>query len=105
MARTPRHFDGTAKTGKNLSDLLRDAMREISAPEGQEAEAIFRYWPELIGGAMAPFTQPVSLVNGVLIVKVKSATLYSLLCQHEQPRLLKKLQEKFSVRSLVFRVG
>lgn len=54
---------------------------------------------------MAPMTEPISFFDGVLTVKVKSATLYSLLCHHEKPRLLKQLQRKFPVRQLVLRAG
>ena len=105
MHRTPRHFDGTARTGKLLSEILPEAVRDIREKAGQGGEEIFRFWQELIGDKMGPLTDAVSFVDGVLIVKVKSSTLYSLLCQHERPRLLKRLQEKFPVRSLVFRVG
>jgi hypothetical protein len=103
--RTPRHFDGTAKTGKILSEILPESLREIRKKAGQGGEEIFRFWQELIGDKMSPLTEAVSFVDGVLTVKVKSASLYSLLCQHERARLLKRLQEKFPIRSLVFRVG
>jgi hypothetical protein len=105
MQRTPRYFDGTSKTGKLLSEILPEAVREIREKAGQGGEEIFCFWQELIGDKMGPFTEAVSFVDGVLLVKVKSSTLYSLLCQHERPRLLKRLKEKFPVRSLVFRVG
>ncbi len=105
MKRTPRYFDGTGKTGKLLSEILPGAVREIREKAGQGREEIFRFWQELIGDKIGPLTEVVSFVNGVLLVKVKSSSLYSLLCQHERPRLLKRLQEKFPVRSLVFRVG
>jgi hypothetical protein len=105
MVRTPKNFDGTAPTGKSLASLLNELKKEIGAKTGFQGEEIFAFWPEAIGEKMAPFTEPVSYIDGVLTVKVKSATLYGLLCQHERPRLLKRLQEKFSVRSLVFRIG
>jgi hypothetical protein len=105
MQRTPRHFDGTAKTGKLLSEILPEAVRGIREKAGQGGDEIFSFWLELIGDKMGPLTEAVSFVDGLLTVKVKSASLYSLLCQHERPRLLRQLQEKFPVRSLVFRVG
>jgi len=105
MQRTPRNFDGTAKTGKLLSEILPEAVREIQKKTGLGGDEIFSFWQELIGDKMGPLTQPVSFVDGVLTVKVKSASLYSLLCQHERPRLLRRLQEKFPVRNLLFRVG
>ncbi len=105
MSRTPKYFDGTARTGKKISDLLPEVLGEIGSKAGHQGEEIFHFWTQLIGEGMAPLTQPVSFADGVLTVKVKSATLYSLLCQHEKPRLLKRLQEKFSIRNIIFRIG
>jgi hypothetical protein len=92
-------------TSKKLSDLLPEAMKGIREKAGSPVEEILQYWPTLIGEKMAPMTEAVSFVEGVLTVKVKSSTLYSLLTLHERPRLLRALNQKFSVRSLVFRVG
>lgn len=103
--RTPRNFDGTNNPGKKISDLLPEILAEISRKVKDPREEIFLFWYELIGEKMAPFTQPTSWVDGVLTVKVKSSTLYSLLCQHEKPRLLKRLKEKFPIQNLVFRIG
>lgn len=105
MRRTPKHYDGTARTGKALSELLESALKEIRYIAGGSADEIFRFWSELIGDKMSGLTEPISFVDGVLTVKVKSQALYSLLCQYERPRLLKRLQEKFSVRGLTFRIG
>ena len=105
MRRTPRNYDGTAKTSKSISDLLPQVLKTIRAQTGQPAEEIFLYWRDLIGDKMGPLTEPVSFVDGVLVVKVKSQALYALLCQHERPRLLRQLQNKFSVRGLTFKIG
>ncbi len=88
-----------------MADLLPELLAEIGKRAGDPREEVFRFWFELIGEKMAPLTQPISVHEGVLTVKVKSSTLYSLLCQHEKPRLLKAMQEKFSIRNIVFRVG
>jgi hypothetical protein len=103
--RTPRNYQGIENPGKKIQDLLPQLLVEIGRKAGDPREEVFRTWCELLGEKMAPLTEPVSLVDGVLTVKVKSSTLYSLLCQHEKPRLLKRLQEKFSIRNLVFRIG
>ena len=103
--RTKKYFDGTAPTGKKISDLLPGILDGIGKSLKDDKEAVFRAWFFFIGEKMAHLTQPVSFKEGVLTIKVKSATLYALLCQHERPRLLKELQAKFQVRDLVFRVG
>ncbi|MCI0619152.1 DUF721 domain-containing protein [bacterium] len=88
---------------------MTELLPEIIATLGKKAKdpriEIFQFWQSLMGEKMASLTEPVSFFDGVLTVKVKSSTLYSLLVVHEKARLLSKLQEKFSIRNLVFRVG
>lgn len=105
MQRTPKNFDGTSLTGKSISELIPGALKEIRGKSGQQTEEIFQFWHELLGEKMGPLTEPISFEEEVLIIKVKSSTLYSLLCYHEKPRLIKRLQEKFSIRNLLFRIG
>lgn len=90
---------------KKMSDLLPGIVNDLGRRQGDGGEAVFALWRFLIGGAWASLTEPVSYFDQVLTIKVKSATLYTLLSVHEKPRLLKQLQEKFPVRKLVFRVG
>jgi predicted nucleic acid-binding Zn ribbon protein len=104
-SRPPRNYSGTENPAKKLADLLPEMMQEIGRKAKDQSEEVFREWFELVGEKMAPMTKPVSLIDGVLTVHVKSATLYSLLCQHEKGRLLGQLQKKFSIRNLIFRVG
>lgn len=103
--RTPRNYAGIENPSKKIADLLPDILSELSKKSGDPREEIFQFWRSLIGEKMAPLTDPISFVDGVLTVKVKSSTLYSLLVTHERPRLLERLQEKFSIRNLIFRVG
>ncbi|OGN65345.1 MAG: hypothetical protein A3E80_02030 [Chlamydiae bacterium RIFCSPHIGHO2_12_FULL_49_9] len=103
--RTPRNFDGIQNPGKKISDLLGEIMGEIGRKAGGGQEEIFREWFHLLGEKMGPLTEPLYVKEGVLTVKVKSPTLYSLLCQHEKPRLLRRLKQKFQIRDLIFRVG
>lgn len=104
-SRTRRNYFGTENPVKKMGDILPEIMEDLRGKRGDCQEDVFQFWKALIGKKMAPLTEPVSFYDGVLTVKVKSSTLYSLLAVHEKPRLLKGLQEKFSVRNLVFRVG
>jgi len=104
-SRTPRNYSGTQNPVKKMTDLLPEVMCDLSRRVKDPREEIFQFWRELMGEKMAPLTEPISFVDGVLTVKVKSSTLYSLLVAHERPRLLSRLQEKFSIRNLIFRVG
>lgn len=103
--RTPRNYAGVENPSKKMADLLPEVLFELGRKSGDPREEIFQFWRTLIGEKMAPLTDPVSFVDGVLTVKVKSSTLYSLLVTHEKPRLLVRLREKFSIRNLIFRVG
>lgn len=102
--RTPRGYFGVQNPAKQLGDLLPEILSDIGNRCRDEKGAIFQFWMTLLGEKMASLTEPISWVDGVLTIKVKSATLYSLLCQHEKVRLLEKLREKFLVRKLVFRI-
>lgn len=104
-SRTPRNYSGVENPVKKMADLLPDVLADIGRKTKDPREEIFRFWKELMGEKMAPLTDPISFADGVLTVKVKSSTLYSLLVTHERPRLLGRLQEKFAIRNLVFRVG
>lgn len=106
--RTPKNYDGTAGTCKQMQDLLPKALCQIGEVYKERPDLIIAAWPELMGKSLAPMTQAISFVNGVLTVKVKNSTLYSLLSQHEKPKLLKSLREKFPnviVNNIVFRIG
>jgi hypothetical protein len=108
MMRTPRNFDGTFPTGKAIDGLLREALVSISKQAGCQGHEVLAAWGEVLGPKFANLTKAVALQDGVLTVKVKSSTLYSLLHQHEKPRLLEKLQMLFphaEIRDIVFRIG
>ncbi len=108
MARTPRDYNGVQPTGKEIAKLLPEVLTKISANFQERPDLVLLAWPELIGEKLAPMTQPLSFTEGVLTVKVKNSSLYSLLVQHERKKLLKKLQERFpsiAIRNINFRLG
>ena len=106
--RVPGQYHGTnssGPSGKKIADLLPEIVSDIGRRGNNKREAVFALWGSLLGEKMAALTDPISLIDGVLTIKVKSATLYSLLSLHEKDRLLKQLKEKFPIRSLIFRIG
>lgn len=106
MKRTPRNYDGISLPSKTIKELLGEAFGEIQKKTPDQN--ILSAWPAIIGPNLAKMTEAVSFVDGVLTVLVKSSTLYSLLCLHEKPHLLRKLQENFpktQVRNIFFRIG
>ena len=103
--RTPRNYSGTQNPAKKISEILPEVVSDLGRKAKIPNDAIFEVWNELIGEKMAPLTKPISFVDEVFTVKVKSSTLYSLLVTHEKPRLLGRHQKKFSIRNIIFRVG
>lgn len=106
--RTPKNFDGTSSTSKSINGLLKEALSEISERAGRQGDEILQAWSEILGPNFTNLTKATAVRDGVLTVKVKSSTLYSLLSRYEKPRLLERLQELFpeaKLRDIVFRIG
>lgn len=71
-------------------------------------DLIFASWPDIIGERLAPMTEAVSFIDGVLTVKVKNSTLYSLLSKNDKPKLVQALKAKFPkipIKTILFRIG
>ena len=108
FSRTPRHYDGIDKTAKEISQLLPQILQKLGFTVEQKANLILAIWPELIGEKLAPMTRAISFIEGVLTVKVKNSSLYSLLAQHEKPKLIQVLRARFPsviIRNIIFRLG
>ena len=108
LPRTPRNYDGTDLTVKELSQILPSALEKMGANFKMRPDLVLAAWPELIGEKLLPMTQAISFIDGILTVKVKNSSLYSLLTQHEKPKLIKALQAKFPsvmIRNIVFKLG
>lgn len=106
--RTPRNYNGISSPHKEIKEILPSLLFQIEKSSFSSDHTILSAWPEIIGEKLSSFTEAVSFKEGVLFVKVKTQTLYSLLCQHEKERLLHVLQKKFpdaQIRKIVFRMG
>ena len=107
-SRTPRYYDGTRLTTHRMGDLLPVVLSRIGQVYEQRSDLILALWPDIIGPKLAPMAQAVSFSEGILLVKVKNSTLYSLLSQNDKPRLLNKLRQKFpraDIKTIQFRIG
>lgn len=112
MSRTPyrksKNYDGTQITTHKVTDLLPRVLTQIHNVYQDRPDLILACWPEVIGPKLASMTQAVSFQDGILTVKVKNSTLYSLLSQHDKPRILNALRQKFpsiGIKNIVFRIG
>lgn len=108
IRRKPKNYDGTEVTTHRVSELLSSVLSNIGDAYAQRPDLVIASWPEVVGPQLAPMTQVVSFIEGVLVVKVKNSTLYSLLSQHDRSRILNDLRQRFpriSIRSIIFRLG
>ena len=83
-------------------------MREIGKKYQDRPDLVMASWPDVIGSELAPMTKALSFSEGFLIVRVNNSTLYSLLSQHDKPRLIQNLRNKFpqtTIKSIVFQLG
>lgn len=93
---------------KDISKLLPKVLLKIESKYKNNPLNVIESWPEIIGSKLAPYTKIVSFEDGILTIKVKSSTLYSLLNNYEKDKLLKKLQSIYSkkvVQKLYFKHG
>lgn len=108
IRRTPRDYDGTAVTTHSIGEVLSTVMMDIGNSYHERPDLLLASWSDVIGPQLAPMTQAISFVDGVLVVKVKNSTLHSLLNQHDKPRIMQLLRQKFpriNIRNVVFRLG
>ncbi len=105
---SPKTHHSTSVTSKNLSHLLPQFLKQVGSIYQNRPDLVIAAWPEVIGLELAKMTRVLSFIDGVLIVTVKNATLFSLLSQNDRPRILKNLREKFpqtSIKTIIFRHG
>ena len=106
--RTPLHYDGTRLTTHRLAEVLPHVLAKLGEVHGQRTDLLLALWPEVIGPKLAAMTQATAFIDGVLHVRVRNSTLYSLLSQHDKPRLLRILRQRFpqiEIKSIYFRMG
>lgn len=105
--RHSRKYDGTQVTSRHLGDLLPQVLQRIGRIHQERPDLIMAAWPEVIGERLASMTEAVEFTEGVLTVRVKNSTLYSLLTQHDKPRILKQLRSRFpksTIKNIIFRI-
>ncbi len=106
--RTPRNYDGTAPTNRSLSQLLGQALGQISKRLQDKPDLILAAWAGLVGEEFASMSRAVAFENGILSVLVNNGALYSLLVQYERPKLVQQLQKIFpfvKIYNITFAIG
>lgn len=107
-SRTPKNYCGTDVTTHSVGRLLSSELSKLHFVYKEKPELILSAWAEIIGPKLVPMTEAVSFVDGILTVKVKNATLHSLLSRHEKFRILTELRLKFPrihIANIMFRIA
>jgi len=108
VRRTPRGYDGSGKTTHALQDMLASFVTSLSDTHALRPDLIILGWPKVVGPSLAPMTEAIAFVDGVLTVKVKNSSLLSLLNQRDKPRVLQALRAQFpqvEIKNIIFRLG
>lgn len=108
MRRNKKGYRGTQKTSHTLKNLLPDVLKTIYSKYNVRPDVVLASWPDILGKDLAPMTEAESFVDGVLTVRVKNHTLYSLLSGPEKAKLLGTLRKQFpkiTINNIHFRIG
>jgi hypothetical protein len=106
--RRPKNYDGCGVTSRHLRDLVPGVLDKISENFSDRPDLVLAAWPDIIGPHLAPMTLAVSFSEGVLLVKVKNSSLYSLLSTREKGKLVQALKAKFPkifIKTILFKIG
>lgn len=106
--RTPQNYDGSKVTSHHVTNLLPLVLSSISSSFTARPDLILAAWPGIVGKHVASSSEATAFVDGVIHVKVRNSTLYSLLAKHEKSRLLAIFKARFpstQIRGIVFKMG
>ncbi len=105
---TPKNYDGIKLTGKLACDMLPDVFKTIQKAFDAQPKNIFTVFLNSLDERMRPLVEPVFFAKGVLTVKVKNATLLSILSSQEKGRLVHNLRSSIpsiEIQDIVFQSG
>lgn len=108
LKRTPRNYNGTNATTRHLGSILSGLLGKVSENFNERPDMILAAWPEIIGAQLAKMAEAVAFTEGVLEVRVKNSSLYSLLSQQDKPRLVQALRVRFPkvvIKTIRFKLG
>jgi len=108
IKRIPKNYDGNRPTGRQIRELLPKILGKLSNQYHEKFYQLVWDWPSIVGEQIGKMTRAVSYESGILKVYVSNSTLYSLLVEHEKPRLINIYKKKFPkacFRDIFFKIG
>ncbi|MCF7852857.1 MAG: DUF721 domain-containing protein [Simkaniaceae bacterium] len=108
LHRIPKNYDGLDFTGREIGGMADVVLSRITQTFESKAQNIFNTFLGLLNDRIRPFVKPVSFTKGKLVVKVKNATLLSILSSQEKAHLLHNLRVKLPsvvIQDIFFQIG
>lgn len=90
------------------ADVLPALMQKLGLRERLHESEVMEAWQQMVGSFIAAHSAPVSLREGVLIVRVLQPALHYQLEQVLKTEIVRKLKQRFGakvIRDLRFRLG
>src|SRR3954449_12339911 len=93
---------------KNIGELLPALMQKLGLRERLHEKDVMAAWSAIVGDFIAAHSEPVSLRQGTLYVRVLQPALHYELEQISKAEFLRKLKRRFgptTIRDVRFRLG
>jgi predicted nucleic acid-binding Zn ribbon protein len=93
---------------KDIGELLPALMQKLGLRERLHEKDVMDAWSAIVGDFIAAHSEPVSLREGTLYVRVLQPALHYELEQISKAEILRKLKRRFgarTIREIRFRVG
>ncbi|MBQ9804581.1 MAG: DUF721 domain-containing protein [Lentisphaeria bacterium] len=81
---------------KSIGSLIDHELSRLHSPESSALIQLRTHWSELLGAGFSRFTEPLSLRDGVLTLKVRHSALLMEL-QPSQDLILKRIHSRFDI--------
>ena len=95
-------------TSHHITKLLPFILSSIGDNFEARPDLILAAWPGIVGPHVAANAVATTFIDGIIQIKVKNSTLYSLLAKHEKNRLLAIFRGRFPsvpIRGMTFKIG
>ncbi len=92
--------------GKTLKNLLPAFLKRVEGQREKELEKVIDSWNQLLEPSFRTRTKVEKFQDGLLFIKVSSATVHSILEMQEKKRLIGEMQKRhprLGLKNIVFR--
>lgn len=93
---------------QSVADTLPKLVGKLGLSERLKEDEVASAWQSIVGDFIAAHSAPVSLRDGVLVVRVLQPSLHYQFEQISKPEILRRLKQRFGARTiqaLRFRIG